>query len=175
MKTVFTEWKIAAKDGWKMSVLLENFKFFIGSHSTPQHKEMFIIKDHFLWVVFSFVAGNSSLHLLLPQHEDYSERPAEKDHRFPPSPHPNALLIPIPAGSYWTKAQTACQPLGTARSPLAEPLMPSGPVAAAAHSGAGGDPGRHRAPGTGPRSCGRLQPPAGTWRSPDGGQFEYRC
>lgn len=151
-----------------MSVLLENFKFFIGSHSTPQHKEMFIIKDRFLWAVFYFVAGNSSLPFLLPRHEDYSEQPAEKDHRFPPSPHPNALLVPIPAGSYRTKPQTTCQPLGTARSPLAKRLMPSGRLL-------GSRPGTHRcgsaqrhrrrsrpAPGTGHRSRGRLQPPAST-------------
>lgn len=69
MTTIFTEWQIAAKDQWKMSVL-ENFKFFTGSPSKPQHEDIFIVKDDFIRLVFHFVAENNSPRLTVFRYEE---------------------------------------------------------------------------------------------------------
>ena len=88
--------KLPANNWWKMSVL-ENFKFFFGSPSNPQHEEIFVVKYYFIWLVF-LVCWGKQLSSLFCQREDYSKHHSKEDHCFPPSPHPNTLLIPGLAG-----------------------------------------------------------------------------
>lgn len=66
-------WMENWNSGEKMSVLLENFKFFIGSPSNPQYEEIFIIKDYFIWLFSCSEAENNSPHLLFFQCKEYSE------------------------------------------------------------------------------------------------------